>query len=68
MFLLSLLTIAERALTTTSSTKLFISGITLATSTYIGIKKIKKIKKNKGDDIYVVYNWIYYWFTCICLN
>lgn len=65
MFLLSLLTIAERTLTTTSSTKLFISGITLATSTYIGIKKIKK---NKGDDIYVVYNWIYYWFTCICLN
>ena len=56
MFLLSLLTIAERTLTTTSSTKLFISGITLATSTYIGIKKIKK---NKGDDIYVVYNWIY---------
>lgn len=29
-------------LTSTVSTNLFISGVTLATTTYIGIKKLKK--------------------------
>ncbi len=42
MFLLPLLTITGTALTTTASTSLFVSGVTLATSTYIGIKKTKK--------------------------
>lgn len=44
MVFLPIVAIVGATLTTTVSTNLFVSGVTLATTTYIGLKKTNKKK------------------------
>lgn len=42
MFILPIITGISLALTSTASTSLFVSGVTLSTTTYIAVRKTKK--------------------------